>query len=295
MVVGEKPNEKSQLTIKSMIPSNLMEALFIFKSRMLHRAAIGILLLCAACVHAETPATAPPTTAPAATTAPAVLKVVEPADVASVYHPTGERHERGMLERFRKQIANDKKIELLFIGDSITWGWIKAPEVWNQYYGKWDAANFGDGGAYTQHVLWCVENENLEEIDPKVTVLLIGINNIYHGTNYTPEQVAGGIKKIVDTIHQKMPKTKVLLLGLFPYYRGKDSARPRNDAAAVNAIIKKFDDGSKTRYLELWNKFLQPDGNGVSIDVMSDGLHPTPKGYQIWAEAMQPLLTEMMK
>ena len=262
-----------------------------------HRVAIGGLLLSATCVLGETPATAPATTAPAAATASAVPAWSEPADLASVHHPTGERHERGVLDHFQKQIAEDKNIQLLFIGDSITQRWSIAPDVWKQYYGKWDAANFGDGGAYTQNVLWCVENAGLESIHPKVTVLLVGINNIYHGNHYTPGQVAAGIKKIVDTIHQKMPETKVLLLGIFPYYRGsdKDSAPSRETSAAVNAILKTFDDGAKTRYLGLWDKFLEPDGHGVSKEILPDGLHPSAKGYQIWAENMQPLLEEMMK
>jgi len=241
------------------------------------------------------------TAAPATATVPVMPNVAAPADVASVMHPTGEAHLRKIHDRFLQQIKNDNKIELLFIGDSITQGWSKAPEVWKQYYGKWDTANFGDGGDYTQHVLWRVENGELDGIHPKVVVLLVGINNLYHaienyrGPGNNAAQVAAGIKKILDTIHEKLPETKVLLLGVFPFCRGKEAAGPRNAGAAVNAIIKNYDDGSKTRYLGIWNQFLQPDGKSASTDVLSDGLHPTPKGYQIWAENMQPLLEEMMK
>jgi lysophospholipase L1-like esterase len=218
--------------------------------------------------------------------------VAAPADVASVMHPTGERHLRVIHDRFLKRIKDDPKIDLLFVGDSITWRWALAPDVWKAHYGKYDAANFGDGGAYTQHVLWRLENGELEGIRPKVVVLLVGINNLYHSPANTPEQTAAGIKKILDTIHEKLPQTKVLLLGIFPY-RAKDSG-PRKAAAAVNAIISKFDDGNKTRYLGLWDQFLQPDAS-ISKEVMNDGLHPTPKGYEIWATNMEPLLQEMMK
>ena len=253
-------------------------------------AAIVLSFMGTGLVRAEEPATAPK-----AASAPAAAKEVAPADVASPNHPTSVNHLKTIHERFLKRIKDDNKIELLFIGDSITQGWSLAPDVWKQYYGKWDTANFGDGGDYTQHVLWRVENGELEGIHPKVVVLLVGINNLYHSPGNTAEQTAAGIKKILDTIHGKLPETKVLLLGIFPYYRGKDAAGPRNAAAAVNAIIKKYDDGSKTRYLELGDKFLQADGNGISKEVMKDGLHPTAKGYQIWAENMQPLLDEMMK
>lgn len=229
------------------------------------------------------------TTVPAATAAPTA---VAPTDVASVMHPTGERHLRSLHARYLQRIQEDNKIQLLFLGDSITWNWSKAPDVWQQYYGQYDPANFGDPGSYTQHLLWRIENGELDGISPKVVVLLIGINNLYHSPGNTPEETAAGIRKILDTIHQKLPQTKVLLMGIFPY-RAADSG-PRKAAAAVNAIIATFADGQTTRYLGLWNEFLQPDGS-ISRDVMSDGLHPTPKGYEIWASHMQGLLQEMMK
>ena len=248
--------------------------------RMIGAAAVSA-CLCLAILSLSATAAAAPTTA----------KVVEPADVPSIHHPTSDNHLKGVHAKFLKRIQDDNKIQLLFIGDSITAGWINAPDVWKEYYGQYDPANFGDGGDYTQHLLWRIDNGELEGINPKVVVLLIGINNLYHNPGNTAEQTAVGIKKILDTVHQKLPETKVLLLGLFPY-RDKNSG-PRAACVAVNAIISKFDDGQKTRYLGLWDQFLQPDGS-ISREVFKDGLHPTPYGYQIWAKAMDPLLCEMM-
>ena len=230
-----------------------------------------------------------PTVPLAAQTAPTVAA---PADVASVMHPTGERHLRTIHARFMQRIQQDNKIQLLFLGDSITAGWASATDVWQQAFYRYDPANFGDSGSYTQHLLWRIENGELDDISPKVVVLLVGINNLYHNPGNTPEETAAGIRKIISTIHQKLPETKVLLMGIFPY-REKESG-PRKAAAAVNAIIAKFDDGQKTRYLGLWNEFLQPDGS-ISREIMKDGLHPTPKGYEIWATHMKTLLDEMMK
>jgi len=222
---------------------------------------------------------------------PTTAKVVEPADVPSIHHPTSDNHLKSVHAKFLQRIKDDNKIQLLFLGDSITAGWANAPDVWKEYYGQYDPANFGDGGDYTQHLLWRIDNGELEDINPKVVVLLIGINNLYHNPGNTPEQTAAGIKKILDTIHERLPETKVLLLGLFPY-RDKNSG-PRAACVAVNAIISKFDDGTKTRYLGLWDQFLQPDGS-ISREVMKDGLHPTPYGYQILAKNMDPLLCAMM-
>ena len=248
-------------------------------------AMLAVVLLSAACARAQAPATAAPA---ADTPAP---EAVQPADVATVMHPTGERHLRSIHDKYLQRIRQDNKIQLLFLGDSITFNWAKYPEIWNKYFGQYDPANFGDGGSYTQHLLWRLENGELEGISPKVCVLMIGVNNLYHVKN-TPEETAAGVKKIIDTIHQKLPQTKVLLVSVLPFNRGLKDGYAK--ATATNAIICKFDDGKNTRYLSIYEKFLNPDGT-VSKELLKDGVHPGPEGYQIWAETMQPLLQQMMK
>jgi lysophospholipase L1-like esterase len=48
------------------------------------------------------------------------------------------------------------------------------------------------------------------------------------------------------------------------------------------------------KFLDIGSKFLEADGT-ISKDIMPDALHPSAKGYQIWADAMEPTLAEMMK
>ncbi len=257
-------------------------------SKLRIHAVLGIVMVGIACARAQAPAT----TAPAASSpAPVAPNVAEPADVASPNHPTSAGHLTTFHNRVLQQIKKDNKMQVVFLGDSITQNWSKAPEVWSKYYGNYDAANFGDGGDYTQHILWRIENGELDGISPKVVVLMAGVNNLYHLKN-TPEETAAGIKKIIETIHQKLPQTKVLLVSVLPFNRGLKDGFAK--ATATNAIICKFDDGKKTRYLSLSEKFLNPDGT-VSKELLKDGVHPGPEGYQIWAETMQPLLLEMMK
>jgi beta-glucosidase len=184
-------------------------------------------------------------------------------------------------------------IGVLFLGDSITQLWTRAPDIYKSHYDQYQPANFGIGGDLTQHVLWRIANGELDNISPKVVVLLIGTNNI----GYPNDQIIAGDKKIIEQIHLKLPNTKLLILGIFP--RGNDPASPATAALraklqAVNAELAKLDDGKQTRYLEIWNQFLDKDGI-LQPDIMNDYLHPTVKGYQIWADAMQPLLDEMMK
>ena len=195
-------------------------------------------------------------------------------------------------------------IGVLRLGDSITEGWNKAPHVYERYYGKLDPANFGIGGDQTQHVIWRIENGELDGIHPKVVVLMIGTNN---SGSHTAEEIAAANKKIVEMIRAKIPETKVLLLAIFPRGAGKDKTtgqvleKTAADATkrmatinAVNAELAKLDDGVNVRFLDIGAVFLGQDGK-IPWAIMPDQLHPTAAGYQLWAEAMQKLLAEMMK
>jgi lysophospholipase L1-like esterase len=190
-------------------------------------------------------------------------------------------------------------IGLLFIGDSITAGWVKAPDVWQKYYDPYQAANFGIGGDQTQHVIWRIENGELDGISPKVAVLMLGTNNT---TTHTAAEIAAADKKIVQMIRAKLPRTKVLVLAVFPRGPRKDKAGKTTDDGvsrmniihAVNAQLAKLDDGKNVRFLDINAKFLGADGK-IPDDIMPDQLHPNAAGYKIWAEAMHPTLTAMLK
>jgi lysophospholipase L1-like esterase len=194
-------------------------------------------------------------------------------------------------------------MDVLFLGDSITEGWTKAPHVWDHFYGMLRPANFGIGGDTTQNVIWRIENGELDGIHPKVVVLMLGTNN---SASHTAEEIAVADRKIVGLIRAKIPEAKVLLLAIFPRGARKNAQGIITDAdiaaadsrmaiiTAVNAELAKLDDGKAVRYLDIGEKFLGQDGK-IPWTIMPDQLHPTAAGYQLWAEAMQPLLTEMMK
>jgi len=193
--------------------------------------------------------------------------------------------------------AKSGPIGLLFLGDSITAGWAKAPHIWEHYYGAHQPANFGIGGDQTQHIIWRIAQGELNGITPKVVVLLIGTNNC---GGYPAHEISSGVQKIISLIHEKIPATKVLALGTFP--RG-----PRLNAdgnpdkweshmekiRAINADLAQLDNGDNIRHLDITNSFLHKDGTIPDI-IMPDQVHLTPAGYQIWADAMQPLLQEML-
>ncbi|HYC71546.1 MAG TPA: GDSL-type esterase/lipase family protein [Opitutaceae bacterium] len=198
--------------------------------------------------------------------------------------------------------ARSGPVGLLFLGDSITEGWNGVADLWQERYGAHQPANFGIGGDQTHHVIWRIEHGELATIKPQVVVLMIGTNN---SAMHSGAEIAAADTKIVRLIREKLPETKVLLLAIFPR-----AARPAQDGSitdsaradaekrmaairVANAEIAKLDDGAHVRFLDIGPKFLAPDGS-IPREIMPDQLHLSPAGYRIWAEAMQPLLDEML-
>lgn len=220
---------------------------------------------------------------------PAVADAQEKKNDAVVPMP---RPQAGWQQRHKAMNGRVAKgnVDLVLIGDSITHGWEgKGKKVWEKYYGKRNAVNLGIGGDRTQHVLWRLQHGNLEGIEPKLAVLMIGTNNA--GTN-TPEETAAGIKAIVKTLRENTPKTKILILGIFPRGATPDDAR-RQVNEKTNKLIQKLADDKMVYYLDIGKNFLQDDGT-LSKDIMPDLLHLSERGYNIWAESIEPTVVRLM-
>ncbi len=227
----------------------------------------------------------------------------------------------GLVKQHEANVAIAKKgdIDLLFMGDSITdWWWRSegprprasstrrsttnpatqpAPPVpgayagkpvFNKYFRQMKVANFGLSSDTTQGVLYRLQHGEGEGFSPKAIMLLIGTNNT--GKN-TAEEVADGVKADVDELRKDFPQAKILLMAIFPR-NGPPASR--QEIAEINPILAKLDDNQHVFYMDLTRKLTQPDGT-VPRDIMSDGLHPTTKGYEIWAEAVIGPLKRMME
>jgi len=181
-------------------------------------------------------------------------------------------------------------VDLVFIGDSITQGWEGAgKEAWQEFYGERNAVNLGIGGDRTQHVIWRLDNGNLEGITPKLAVIMIGTNN---SNSNKPHEIADGIEVILEQLKSKTPETKVLLLGIFP--RGATRDVPQRIVnRETNELIAKFADGQRVHFLDIGNKFLEDDGT-LSKEIMPDLLHLNQKSYRIWAESIEPKVAELL-
>jgi lysophospholipase L1-like esterase len=196
-----------------------------------------------------------------------------------------ERHEAV------KQKSAEGKAQLIFMGDSITHYWeTKAPEIWEDRYAPYDAINMGFSGDQTRHLIWRIQNGALDGISPKVAVIMIGTNN---ARNFSPEEVVFATRTICDLVHEKLPETKILLLGIFP--RATDEGRARHlKNQTVNQAIAGFAEADWIEYLDLTDAF--HDKTGVLPKAtFPDGLHPNNAGYAVWAEAMQSKLDELLK
>jgi len=201
------------------------------------------------------------------------------------------RHKQ-FLEKVKSGEGN-----VIFLGDSITEGWEgNGKKAWAATFAPMKAVNLGIGGDQTGHVLWRItEGKELEPLSPKVAVIMIGTNN-----GHSAENIAGGIKAIVEELRKQKPEMKILLLGVFPRGGG---VGPKDDAPAeklnkkipaINEIIAKLDDGKYVFYKDIGKKFLDSDGT-LTRKMMPDLLHLNPEAYEIWAAAIKEDVQKLAK
>lgn len=194
--------------------------------------------------------------------------------------------------------AKQGKIDIYFEGDSITrrWGATDYPKYLVNWKGNlfgWNAADFGWGADRIENILWRLQNGEIDGVNPKVIVLLAGTNNISGppGNEQRVADITQGLKAVVDTCRQKAPDAVIIVTGIFP----------RNDNPNANATINKVNDnlakladGKAIRFLNINDKLADKDGKLHDGMMNADRLHPDLKGYQVWADALKPIFTELL-
>ncbi len=193
-------------------------------------------------------------------------------------------------------LMKERQPEIVMLGDSITHFWGGDPvggrrtgtNEWDRLFAGHSVVNLGYGWDRTENVLWRLTHGEFDKVSPKVVVVMIGTNNM--GLN-TPEEIAAGVAALCEEIHRRSPRTRILLLGIFP--RGAKPDETRAKVAQVNGLIAKFDGQNGITYLDIGGTFLEPDGT-ITHEMMGDYLHPTAKGYQAWADAMEPTLKRLL-
>jgi (4-O-methyl)-D-glucuronate---lignin esterase len=244
------------------------------------RPRFGTLTLVAALLGAPVPA--------------AAQAVREPADVAA---PRKDANSATAHEQLLAK-ARQGRIDAYFLGDSIIrrWGALDYPALlanWTENFHGWNAGNFGWGADATQHVLWRIEHGELDGVNPKVIVILAGTNNV--GTeprdDATIAEIVRGLKAIVDACQRKAPEAAIVLTAIFPR---NDNMAVMPTITAINRQLATLADGQRVRYPDLTAQLADASGTVVPGVLNDDKLHPTLAGYQIYADALKPILRELL-
>jgi len=214
--------------------------------------------------------------------------------------PNSQRAHAQLLEK-----ARAGGIDVYFAGDSITRRWgTSDPQYkdfltnWTANFFGWNAANFGWGGDGIQNILWRLHNGELDNVNPKVIVLLAGANNV---GNTPPgedeavkvEGISRGIKATLEVMRQKAPGATIVLMGILPRNDGAGGTAVVSTINKINERIAKLADGKQIRYLNINDKLADKNGKLIQGTTV-DGLHLSVKGYQVWADTLKPILAELL-
>jgi lysophospholipase L1-like esterase len=190
-------------------------------------------------------------------------------------------------------------IDVYFVGDSITrrWGATDYPDLlanWRRNFFGWNAGNFGWGADRTEHILWRLENGELDGVNPKVIVIQAGTNNVgaRPGDATKVAGITRGLAAILALCRQKAPNATIVLTAIFPR---NDNMAVMPEIDQINANLARLADGPNVRFLTVNDKLADKDGT-LLTGMMNerDKLHPTLQGYQVWADSLKPILRELL-
>jgi lysophospholipase L1-like esterase len=240
------------------------------------------------------PVSGPPTVVPQTVTPQAPVVVAPPVAAPQLPVPppqptvpdvTKYLNNPDLLKFCTAQVAgfNGRDADMVFIGDSITQGWrTRGEAAWQANFAPRNALDFGISGDQTQHVLWRMENYPIQRLHPKVAVVLIGTNNL---RNTAPE-IADGVKAVLTKTQTMFPGIKIILVSIMPNKRANDLMM------AANTILRTFADGQTIYYLDLVPLMTPVGDNWKGLG--ADHLHPDADGYQLWTEALLPLVNKLL-
>ena len=203
------------------------------------------------------------------------------------------------MERHQSILSRlEKNPELILIGNSIFHSLDNEgrKEVWEKYLDQYHTVNMGISGDRTENVIWRLQKGSLKDINPKVAVILIGTNNT-DGNHYlnisTPQELSGGIWKICEIVAEKLPGTKILIMGILPY--GYKPNHRDNINKATNSLVSKFPDRNPNiTYTDIGHVYLDSDGK-VNKELMPDYLHPNSEGHLLMFDALDDDITRLME
>jgi len=179
------------------------------------------------------------------------------------------------------------KSDIVFMGDSITHAWeVEGKTACQHYYAHQKTLNLGYAGDRTEHLLWRIQHGEIDGLCPKLLVLLVGTNNAGHRLD-TPQEIAAGVKIILEELKQRLPNTKLVLMAIFP--RSRNSKKPmRKRVNSTNQLLQQFADSKRIFWLNI-NQYFLTEEDVLLESIMPDLLHPNAAQYWIWAEQIKLL------
>jgi lysophospholipase L1-like esterase len=211
-----------------------------------------------------------------------------PTSVRPVPRTEGAVERQGEVLRRVREASGP--VDLIFVGDSITQGWEgNGRSRWDADFAPLGAMNLGVGGDRTEHVLWRLQEAPLTPLAPKAVVLLIGTNNLGHGSSNAEETLLG-VRRVIETLRDQCPQATIVVCGILP--RGNRFNAMRGDICQINQVLDRLDDG-RTIVVDFGERFVAIDG-AIPVELMPDYLHLSPAGYGIWADAILPVIRPLL-
>ncbi len=209
-----------------------------------------------------------------------------------------KKDEQWWMERHQTILGRlNVNSELILVGNSIFHSLDNKDRqgVWENYLDTYNTINMGISGDRTENVIWRLENGSLENIHPKVAIVMIGTNNT-DGNHYlnisTPEELAGGIKKICTILNAKLPGTQILLMGILPYGYSPNHRDILNKT--TNRIISGFpDENPLIHYVDIGHVYYDVEGK-IRPELMPDYLHPNAEGHMLMFKTLENHITRLM-
>ncbi len=121
---------------------------------------------------------------------------------------------------------------------------------------------------------------------PGTIVFYAGDNDI--AQNRKPEQVCADFQAFVAAVRKDNPSCRVLFVAVKPSLARWKRFDVQKQA---NALVREFcEKGERLTFVDVVPLMLGPDGMPVAELFVKDGLHMTPKGYEVWTAAVSKAL-----
>lgn len=185
-----------------------------------------------------------------------------------------------------RRARESKPAKVVFVGDSITQAWEDPGKAaWEKSIAPLDALNLGNSGDRTENVLYRLAQAPLTRLEAEHVFLLIGTNNLGHGTSNAAETLMG-VQAVAELLSVQCPKATIHVVEIFP--RGESFNGMRGDICQINQALRAWVAASRNPKLAIHaigDAFVSPEG-AISTELMPDHLHLSPKAYEMWAAAV---------